>query len=88
MVVFGDRENPATGSASSPLGSYLVHNGAVPSAEADSIVSRQGVQIGRPSRIHIRIGTRGNQITKVRVGGSPAFVSEVTIILPEGLSER
>ena len=44
--------------------------------------------MGRPSRIYIRIGTRGDQITEVRVGGSSAFVGKGTIILPEGLSER
>jgi trans-2,3-dihydro-3-hydroxyanthranilate isomerase len=82
MVGFGDREDPATGSASGPLGAYLVHHGAVSPDEADSIVSRQGVQMGRPSSIHIRIGTRGEEISEVLVGGSSVFIGEGTIILP------
>ena len=44
--------------------------------------------MGRPSRIYIWVGTRGDLITEVRVGGSSAFVGEGTIILPEALSER
>ncbi len=84
MVGFGDREDPATGSASGPLGSYLVHHGVVPTADADSILSRQGVQMGRPSWIYIRIGTQGEEINEVLVGGSSVFVGEGTIIVPEG----
>jgi trans-2,3-dihydro-3-hydroxyanthranilate isomerase len=84
MVRFGGSEDPATGSASGPLGSYLVHHGVVSPEEAGRIISRQGVQMGRPSRIHIQIGMNGNEITNVRVGGGSIFVGEGTLILPEG----
>jgi trans-2,3-dihydro-3-hydroxyanthranilate isomerase len=80
MVGFGDREDPATGSASGPLGSYLVHHGAVSHEKAGNILSRQGVQMGRPGWIYIRIGTSGDAIETVRVGGSSVFVGEGTII--------
>lgn len=82
MVGFGDREDPATGSASGPLGSYLVHHGAVSSEEAGNILSRQGVQMGRASWIFIRIGSNGEEINEVLVGGSSIFVGDGTIILP------
>ena len=82
MVGFGDREEPATGSASGPLGAYLVHHGAVSPAAAGSILSRQGVQMGRPSWVHIRIVTDADGIRDVLVGGSSVFVGEGTIILP------
>jgi len=82
MVGFGDREDPATGSASGPLGSYLVHHGVVSPAKADSILSRQGVQMGRPSWIYIRIGTDGTEIDEVLVGGSSVYVGEGTVNLP------
>jgi len=82
MVGFGDREDPATGSASGPLGAYLVHHGAVSPAAASSILSRQGVQMGRPSWVHIRIVTDADGIRDVLVGGSSVFVGEGTIILP------
>jgi len=82
MVGFGDREDPATGSASGPLGAYLVHHGVVSPDGADKIVSRQGVQMGRPSWIYIRVGTSGEAINDVRVGGGSVFVGEGTVILP------
>src|SRR5688500_16138254 len=69
-------EDPATGSASGPLGSYLVRHGLVPPDKAGSIISAQGVKMGRPSRIHIRIDLAGNEITRVRVGGTSVLVGE------------
>ena len=68
-----DREDPATGSASGPLGSYLVRYGLVPPGE---IVSHQGVQMQRPSRVHIRITGTANSITDVKVGGASVLVGE------------
>jgi trans-2,3-dihydro-3-hydroxyanthranilate isomerase len=69
-------EDPATGSASGPLGCYLVKHGLVPPDKAGSIVSAQGVKMGRPSRIHIRIDVSGSDITRVRVGGTSVLVGE------------
>src|SRR5687768_11352633 len=69
-------EDPATGSASGPLGCYLVKHGLVPADKAASIVSAQGVKMGRPSRIHIRIDLTGSEITRVRVGGTSVLVGE------------
>ena len=66
----GANEDPATGSASGPLGCYLVKHGLVPADRAGAIVSAQGVKMGRPSRIHIRIDVAGDDITRVRVGGT------------------
>jgi trans-2,3-dihydro-3-hydroxyanthranilate isomerase len=70
------REDPATGSASGPLGCYLVRHGLVPPERAGQIVSRQGVKMGRPSRIHIRIATQGTDITDVKVGGNSVLVGD------------
>lgn len=69
-------EDPATGSASGPLGCYLVKHGLVPADKAGLIVSAQGVKMGRPSRIHIRIDVSGGEITRVRVGGTSVLVGE------------
>ena len=72
---FGITEDPATGGASGPLGSYLVKHGVVPRAGNGDMISLQGVKMGRPSRIHMRI-TRGNdgEITRVQVGGTAVRV--------------
>ena len=42
MFGFGVVEDPATGNASGPVGSYLVHHGVLSPDEAQHIVSRQG----------------------------------------------
>lgn len=70
------REDPATGSASGPLGCYLVKHGIVPPERGAQIVSRQGVKMGRPSRIHIRISGTPGEITDVKVGGTSVLVGD------------
>ncbi|HXG70962.1 MAG TPA: PhzF family phenazine biosynthesis protein, partial [Gemmatimonadaceae bacterium] len=71
---FGIPEDPATGGASGPLGSYLLHHGVVDHEMARAMVSLQGVAMGRPSRIHISIESTGASITRVRVGGQSVMV--------------
>ena len=78
---FGIAEDPATGSASGPLGCYLLHHGVVTPEQARAMVSLQGVAMGRPSRIHIAIDGEPHRITRVRVGGQSVRVGtgELTI---------
>ena len=78
----GIPEDPATGGASGPLGSYLVKHGLVNRDQRHDMVSLQGVAMGRPSRIHMRITEDGNgQITRVQVGGKAVRVGGGTIDL-------
>ena len=74
--MMGANEDPATGSASGPLGCYLVKHGLVPPDKAGAIVSSQGVKMSRPSRIHIKIDLAGGEISRVRVGGTSVLVGE------------
>jgi len=74
--MMGANEDPATGSASGPLGCYLIKHGLVPADKAGSIVSAQGVKMGRPSRIHIKLDVQGAEVTRVRVGGTSVLVGE------------
>jgi len=74
--MMGANEDPATGSASGPLGCYLVKHGLVPADQAGSIISSQGVKMGRPSRIHIKLDASGGEISRVRVGGTSVLVGE------------
>jgi len=78
---FGVLEDPATGSASGPLGCYLVQHGLVSGQAAQDIVSHQGVAMGRPSRIHIAIGGRPNAITDVKVGGEAVLIGRGEIVV-------
>jgi trans-2,3-dihydro-3-hydroxyanthranilate isomerase len=70
------REDAATGSASGPLGCYLVRHRLVPPGQAGQMVSRQGVKMGRPSLVHIRIAGTPDAITAVQVGGSSVLVGD------------
>ena len=75
-------EDPATGSASGPLGCYLVRHQMVPAGSAGAMLSLQGVKMGRPSDVHISIGVDGGDIRSVRVGGSSVLAGEGTLYIP------
>ena len=80
----GVPEDPATGSASGPLGCYLVRHGLVSAAggERAAIVCEQGYEIGRPSRIEVEIRLDGERIREVRVGGGCVLMGEGRMRLP------
>jgi trans-2,3-dihydro-3-hydroxyanthranilate isomerase len=75
----GILEDPATGGASGPLGSYLVHYGLVAYENSGNIISEQGFEMGRPSIIHIGIDVENQQITGVRVGGQAVYMGPGTL---------
>jgi trans-2,3-dihydro-3-hydroxyanthranilate isomerase len=77
----GVEEDPATGIASGPLGSYLVHHRVVPAGKADAMLSLQGVKMGRPSHVHISIAVEKGDITEVRVGGESVLAGEGTLYI-------
>lgn len=76
---FGIPEDPATGSMGGPLGCYMVRHKVVTPQKAGSILSLQGVKMGRPSSIHISIGMDKDEITSVRVGGEAVLAGEGTL---------
>lgn len=78
---FGIVEDPATGSASGPLGCYLVRHGLVSGDAALRIVSLQGAAMGRPSRIHVAIASHNGEITTVKVGGEAVLVARGEILV-------
>jgi trans-2,3-dihydro-3-hydroxyanthranilate isomerase len=74
-------EDPATGSASGPLGCYLVHHGVVDRQVAERMISLQGVAMGRSSRIHISIEGDAGNIRRVRVGGEAVLVGRGELLV-------
>ena len=74
-------EDPATGSASGPLGCYLVRHNVVPAARAGAILNLQGVKMGRPSHVHVSIGVEHGDIASVRVGGEAVLAGEGTLYI-------
>jgi trans-2,3-dihydro-3-hydroxyanthranilate isomerase len=77
----GILEDPATGSASGALGAYLVQNGVVEVALTTEIISEQGYEMDRPSRIIIQVESDDDMIQEVKVGGEVVMVIEGTINL-------
>jgi trans-2,3-dihydro-3-hydroxyanthranilate isomerase len=80
----GISEDPGTGSAAGPAGSFMVRHGLVPADRVDkasSIVIVQGVFVGRPCRIHVRVVSAGAEINQVKVGGASVVVGEGTASL-------
>jgi trans-2,3-dihydro-3-hydroxyanthranilate isomerase len=77
-------EDPATGSASGPLGAFAVRYGLVPRAPQVSIVSEQGTKMGRQSFIQIKLGysTDGDIPDRIEVGGSvvPVMTAELSVL--------
>jgi trans-2,3-dihydro-3-hydroxyanthranilate isomerase len=74
-------EDPATGGATGPLGSYLLRHGLVDSAAARQMTSVQGVAMGRRSRLHMSIEGTPERITRVRVGGTAVLVGQGELFL-------
>jgi trans-2,3-dihydro-3-hydroxyanthranilate isomerase len=73
-------EDPATGSAAGPLGCYMVKHGLVRRDQMKDFINLQGVAMGRPSRLHMRIEQDGNgAITRVQVGGKAVRVGEGSV---------
>ena len=66
-------EDPATGSAAAPLGAYLVRYGL---AAGPRFILEQGVEMGRPSRIHLDVRRDGDRFMLVRIGGQTVIVGE------------
>lgn len=77
----GIAEDPATGSASAILAAQLLAHGQL--AEGENRLSlRQGVEMGRPSRIGLRVQVTDGQIQWVKVQGSAVPISKGQIRRP------
>ena len=77
---FDTGEDPATGSASGCTIAYLVRHRLANSGQP--IVIEQGIEISRPSRIHVSAAIENNVVTKVFVGGRTIPVASGRFFLP------
>ena len=79
-------EDPATGSASGPLGAFAVRYGLIPRATRLSIMSEQGTKMGRQSFVHIELEypPDSEAPSRIEVGGSvvPVMTAELTTMGP------
>jgi trans-2,3-dihydro-3-hydroxyanthranilate isomerase len=69
----GVPEDPATGSAAGPLGVHLARHGLISFGEQIEIT--QGVEIGRPSKLFVRIDGSAERIERVECAGSAVVVA-------------
>jgi len=76
-------EDPATGSAAGPLGCYLQRYGLTAGDGEVRLVLEQGIEMGRPSFLHIRIRHTGDEITAVHVGGNCCYMGSGQLELPD-----
>jgi trans-2,3-dihydro-3-hydroxyanthranilate isomerase len=72
-------EDAATGSAAAGLGIALVASGLLPDGGRYDIT--QGVELGRPSRLHGRVEVSGGAASMCRVAGQvhPIASGEITV---------
>ncbi|MFC2161571.1 PhzF family phenazine biosynthesis protein [Acidobacteriota bacterium] len=74
----GVHEDPATGSANGCLGGYLVKNRYFGTAKID-IQNEQGIEINRPSLIHVNAEDTGESID-IKVGGYVILVAKSELV--------
>ena len=75
---YGIAEDPATGSSTGPLASYMMKHGLISGAAGTRLVSEQGNKMGRRSILHVQIhGKQGAD--GIDVGGYVTAVSEATM---------
>jgi trans-2,3-dihydro-3-hydroxyanthranilate isomerase len=77
---FYNGEDAATGSASGCAIAYLVKHGLAPSAQP--IVIEQGIEMLRPSRIHVQATSDNGKIVDVLVGGRTILIATGRFFLP------
>lgn len=78
----GIDEESATGSSSGALGAFLVKNNLIEkNKENIEMLFVQGLQMGKPSHISVRIDLDNDKITDVFVGGKAGNVQNVEVVL-------
>jgi len=77
---FYNGEDPATGSASGCAIAYLVRHSLA--ASDQPIAIEQGVEMLRPSRIHVQATLSQGAVTNVRVGGRTIPIASGRLFLP------
>jgi trans-2,3-dihydro-3-hydroxyanthranilate isomerase len=78
----GIPEDPATGSASGPLGAYLLRHGLINAAPEVRLISEQGTKMGRQSFIHLHLRPGAEDEVAIEVGGGTVPVLEGVLRLP------
>lgn len=76
---FGIPEDAASGAATGALVAYLVKHRLIKYSSRVRIISEQGLEMGRPSRLIAEAGISGGQATDIQVGGQCVLVGTGSI---------
>jgi PhzF family phenazine biosynthesis protein len=77
----GVAEDPVTGSANGCIGAFIGRHGLLPrSAGAIAYVAEQGIELGQPGRVHVRVTDPDGRLS-VQVGGAAFTVLKGELIL-------
>ena len=71
-------EDPATGSSTGPLATYMLQHGLAPRAAGTRFVSEQGTKMGRRSFLHVQLNGEGGA-DGIEVGGYVTPLVEATM---------
>ena len=77
----GVAEDPATGSAAASFAGWLAQQLPDPRDGTLAVRLEQGIEMGRPSELHVEFDRAASRITAVRVGGSAVGVAKGTLFL-------
>jgi trans-2,3-dihydro-3-hydroxyanthranilate isomerase len=78
--LYGIPEDPATGSSTGPLASFMMRNGLTSGTAGRRFISEQGTKMGRRSILHVCIHGE-NGMASIDVGGQVTPLSEATMRL-------
>lgn len=76
----GILEDPATGAAAAALSGAIHHFDALTDG-LHRLMIEQGVEMGRPSQIHLHIEVTGNTVSRARIGGEAVPVATGVLYL-------
>jgi trans-2,3-dihydro-3-hydroxyanthranilate isomerase len=79
---YGVPEDPATGSSTGPLASFMMRHGLISGVSGNRFVSEQGTKMGRRSILHVHIVGQ-NGVDGIEVGGHVTPIAEATMRLGE-----
>ena len=70
----GIPEDPASGAATGSLAAYLIKHRLIKFNDSVSIISEQGLEMGRPSRLFVTADIEDGQAIRIQVGGRCVLV--------------
>jgi trans-2,3-dihydro-3-hydroxyanthranilate isomerase len=72
----GVYEDPASASAAGPLAAYLVKYGVIKPDPRAQLIVEQGIEVQRPSFIHVSLEMDGERFSSIRVGGQCVVIGK------------